>query len=99
VITKLNALKASDFAGSVAEVRCPRLSFARSRAVIASDTVSRQCKSIAVCQPLLYSRLPTMPTRSPLAQTASFSSAAPSRFFAHDADEVLHHRLQVVCTV
>ena len=65
---------------------------------MASDTVSRLCRSIAVCQPLLYSRLPVMPALSARAREAlqPLERLAHLRFLADDADEVLHHVLQIV---
>ena len=66
---------------------------------MASDTVRRLWRSIAVCQPLLYSRLPVDAGARPRARAGpcSFSwRLAHLGFLADDADQVLHHVLQVV---
>ena len=77
----------------------PRLSLRSSaERVIASDTVRRCLRSSAVCQPGLYSRLP---------ETAVLAGALPELaetierpchfvFAADDADQFLHHALQLV---
>ena len=75
----------------------PRLSF-RSIAdrVMASDTVSRWCRSSAVCQPGLYSRCPV--TAALAARAFRLANVAERllhlRLRAHDPDQVLHHVLQ-----
>ena len=65
---------------------------------MASETVSRLVRSRAVCQPGLYSRLPVTPTR-PARSPELVEPVERARHFvlpAHDADEVLHHVLQIV---
>src|SRR5678815_185614 len=82
-ITWLKRANSSLLAGQSSRKWAPRLS-RRSRAerVTASDTVSRLCRSRAVCQPGLYCRLPgtsTRPARSrsrPMAASASRISAS-----------------------
>src|SRR5215467_4626501 len=63
--TMLNLPDWSSFLGKSSRKWAPRLSFRSSAArAIISATVSRLSRSRAVCQPLLYSRLPSTPTRS-----------------------------------
>src|SRR5262245_12350635 len=69
--------KASSFAGKSSRKWAPRLSV-RSRAerAMASLTMSMWRRSIAVCQPGLYSRLPVTATLSTRARNASSPSSA-----------------------
>src|SRR5205814_2223648 len=58
-MTRFSRPQLSTFAGQSSRKCAPRLSFrSRPARVTASDTVSRLARSSAVCQPLLYSRLP-----------------------------------------
>src|SRR5205085_5693459 len=63
--TILSELNLSSLPGKSSRKCAPRLSF-RSRAALVtiSETVSRLFRSMAVCHPGLYSRLPVTPTRS-----------------------------------
>ncbi len=69
------------------------------RASTASETMSRLCGSIAVCQPVLYSRLPATPASGRAASRPSRGPRAPAhlRFSVRTMPtQLLHHVLQVV---
>ena len=68
------------------------------RSAIASDTVSRLCRSSAVCQPGLYSRLPVTPDLGGARLQLLHALERPLHLVlaADDADQVLHHVLQLV---
>ena len=63
-----------------------------------SETVSRLFKSSAVCQPLLYSRFPATPAfgGAGFQFLDAVEGALDFIFAADDADQVLHHALQVM---